>query len=853
MLISTNSPDGFLRADINLSDRGELTYTVAKESDIILNSSRLGIRTNKEDFTTGLSYVSESEQIIDEIYSLIQYDKSSLKDFCREKEIVYSKNGNQISLILRVYNDGVAFRYVIPGNGEAVISGEITEFNLQEGSGGWAFDWRSDYEGLYQYRAPSDFNDARLAMPVLISVYNNKYWMLLTEGNVYNANGSYCASHLQGTEGEVQNFAFAPEQTEPVTTTYPFQTPFRVAVITETLNDLVRTDLIHNLNPESIIEDTGFILPGKAAWSWWSEERSPQWYTRQQDYVDFASANGWEYVTVDAGWDDSWVESLCTYAAQRNVEIIVWTDIGALDTPNKIEDRLTAWASWGARGVKIDFMMDDSQQRMLLYELITVKAIEVNLLINFHASTKPSGENRTWQNIITTEAVRGSEHYKWTDYTTAYQNCTLPFTRNVIGSMDFTPTVISNSNLNTTHAHQLALSVVFESGIQHFADSIDSYESWKGLSFLNAVPVTWDDTIVLEGFPGDYATIARKKGEDWFIGAITNNARTVEMDLSFLDEGDYNAYIYQDGSLPQYMGITTRQVNQSTVLEIPAASTGGCAVLITKGEHQTGILSDPSYTYYEAEAGGNTMTGDASVLLSDNCSDGLKVVNLGGSHNSALIMEDIYAAESGNYKLKIFYLSAENRYLTVVVNGMDEIRILCPSSGSFETVKTLIVDITLNQGNNTISFSDTGYAPDIDRIGIKRADSIPKTSYEAESSSNFISEGAHIENESSASGGRKVTYLGLGEYMIFHDVTAETTGQYIIRIYYLTEGNRNLYIKANDGEGQKVICFDSGSFHNVEYKDTFLNLSAGTNDLTIYNDEDYCPDIDRIVVFPVTN
>lgn len=845
------SPDDTLQVVLNLSDTGELTYVVNKGSDLIIDTSKLGIRTFNADFTTGLLYNSITQEIIDETYSLIQYDKESLSDHCREAKILYTKDGNELLLVFRVYNDGIAYRYIIPGEGQAIITEELSEFNLPDGTGGWAFQWRSDYEGLYEYYGPNSFNGSDFAMPALFSLNNNKHWMLLTEGNVYNADGTYCASHLLGTSGEILRVVFAPEQTTSVITSYPFQTPYRIAVITDNLNDLVRTDIINNVNPESEILDTSFVNPGKAAWSWWSEERSPQWYTRQQDYVDFAAANGWEYVTVDAGWDDSWIQSLCEYAEPKGVSVLIWTDIGALDTAEKINDRLPLWASWGAKGIKIDFMMDDSQSRMLIYDLITRKGAELNLLINFHASVRPGGEMRTWQNIITTEAVRGSEHYKWSDYTTAYQNCSLPFTRNVLGPMDFTPVVISNANLNTTHAHQLALSVVFESGIQHFADSIDSYESWKGLSFLNAVPVTWDDTQVMEGFPGDFVTIARRSGEDWYIGSITDEARTATIPLSFLDSGTYNAYIYKDGSLPQYIEIDQEQVTKDSILSIPVAGTGGCAIIITKGEHQTGIISDPSYTYYEAEAEGNTMTEDASVILSDNSSGGEKVGNLGGSRQSTLGITNIVTQEAGNYRLKIFYLSGEERNLTIRVNDKEGVRITCPSSGSFQTIRTTTVDVALESGNNTIYFSDSGYAPDIDRIGIKRSEPVVTRSYEAESSDNYISSGARIEDESSASGGKKVTYLGMGEYMTFNNVEVDQSGTYIVRIYYMTEGNRNLYIRSGEGQGQPVICFDSGGFDQLEYKDTFLNLNSGSNQITIYNDTEFCPDIDKIIIMPI--
>ena len=164
-------------------------------------------------------------------------------------------------------------------------------------------------------------------------------------------------------------------------------------IITDNLNDLVNSTLVNSLNPQPEEQDTSWIYSGKSAWSWWSEERSPQWFLRQKEYVDFAARNGWEYVTVDAGWDDTWIPALCDYAAPKNVGIIIWTDVGAIDTQSKIDEKLSQWASWGIRGIKVDFMMNDSQTRMNTYQMIASKAISLELLVNFHGSTKPSGES----------------------------------------------------------------------------------------------------------------------------------------------------------------------------------------------------------------------------------------------------------------------------------------------------------------------------------------------------------------------------------------------------------------------------------------------------------------------------
>lgn len=850
--LTISSPDGSITVQFTLSSNGGLLYSVTKNGDTILESSALGITTSLADFSSGLSLESTQLITFDQTYTTPQHKNTQYRDYFNQREIVTIKNGQTMKIYMRVYNDGIAYRYYIPGTGTATISAETSEFNLPENTGGWAFDWRNDYEGLYTYRSPSEFSSANFAMPVLASISNNKYWLLLTEGNVYNANGSYCTSHLDGSSGEVLRLAFAPEQTSNIVTTYPFQTPYRVAIITDDLNDLVNSTLVTNLNPQSMISDTSWIESGKAAWSWWSEERSPQWYQRQLEYVEFAAENGWEYVTVDAGWDSSWVSLLCAKASALGVGIIVWTDVDAIDTSEEINQKLTQWASWGVKGIKVDFMMNDSQGRMKTYEMIAEKAAELQMLVNFHGSAKPSGESRTWPNIITSEAVRGTEHFKWGDYSTAYQNATLPFTRNVVGGMDYTPVVISNSNLNTTHAHQLALSVIYESGMQHFADSINTYEAWTGLPFLNKVPVNWDETLLLDGFPGNYAVMARRSGEEWFVGAITDAARSVSIDCSFLGSGTYTAYLYTDGSSQYEIATSTQTLTANSVLTVNLSNTGGCAILITKEAFNQNLTRNSSYTYYEAESSGNTLTGQASIVAEGNSFGDKKVGNIGGSAGSSLQFNGITASEAGTYRLKLYYLSGDQRNICVRVNGGEEIVWTLPATGSYHTMRTAYMDVELNAGNNTIWFGNTEYAPDVDCIGIKKVAAKVYNSYEAENGT--LSGTAYVSDESGFSNNKKVSYVGYSGEVQISGVHVSQSGTYVIRVYYGTADNRDLYISANGGTPLVVNCFDSGGYGVLEYKEAIIPLQVGDNTLRLYHPSGYAPDLDRIEIMttPIT-
>lgn len=844
---TVQSPNKEISLKFVTEDNGGIHYSVEHLGKEVIETSALGIETDIGDFREGMFLSDVQETQVSEKFQAFTGKKSEIDLVWTSAVFTFQKESAEMKIEIRVYDDGIAYRYIIPGNGNVSVKSEITEFNFPDGSGGWGFEWRNDYEGEYKYQPPERLGNGNFAMPLLMSIENNRDWVLLSEANVYNAGGSYCTSHLQGTSGQSMKVVFAPEQTEDIQTELPMQTPYRVAIISDDLNTLINSDIIAGLNPENELSDTGWIKPGKAAWSWWSEERSPQWYLRQKDYIDFAAQNGWEYVTIDAGWDETWVADLCEYGAQKDVGILIWTDVGAIDTKEKAEEKLSLWASWGIKGIKVDFMMNDSQKRMETYEIISRQAEKLKLLVNFHGSAKPSGENRTWPQVITSEAVRGSEHYKWDSYGNAYHNCVLPFTRNVIGSMDFTPVILSSDRLNTTFAHQLALSIVYESGIQHFADSIDVYENWIGLPFLNRVPVSWDETRLLEGFPGDYAVIARRSGEDWFIGGITNQEKSSKISLDFLGEGNYTAYIYKDGKQKEFIDVDSCSVDKTSILDFDMKKTGGCAVYITQGAFDPYEKYEDGYIYYEAENG--ILEGNAEKRACQNASEGYKVGNIGGEGQGMATFEAIEVAEEGWYELKVVYFSGEDRDLELWVNGKAVGKINTVNSGSYDTARSIKTKVYLQKGENTIRFGNIdGYAPDLDKIGLKKAETFETEVYEAEDESNTISQGSIIGENSLCSGGKKVGYLGMGESLQFNGVKAETAGKYILRIYYLTGDNRNVSIKVNGEETYTVNCFDSGGFDRLEYKEVLIELAEGDNTLLLYNGEEYCPDIDKIEI-----
>jgi hypothetical protein len=506
-----------------------------------------------------------------------------------------NREGTGMQLIFRAYNKGFAMRYLFPGQSDELftIRGENTGFNLPEEGKKWIhpYDtiapWAPAYEQFYQdeleigVKSPDNRNG--WSFPALF--YANDLWILISEADL---NESYCGMHLtDNPEGGLYTLEF-PEPGEAMgmvdsypSWTLPWQTPWRFAVISENPGDIVESNLVHDLSPGSAINDVSWIEPGSASWSWWSESDSPRDFNRLKEYIDFTHDFGWDYFLVDANWNDMEggdLEQLAEYAVQRDVGLLVWYNSGGphnvvteqprdkmhIDSIRRAEFE---WlASIGVRGVKVDFFQSDKQEIITQYIDILRDAAEYNILVNFHGCTMPRGWSKTWPNLLTLESVRGAEAYRfdrtYPDYASVH-NTILPFTRNVIGPMDYTPVTYSNSNYphNTSYAHETALAVIFESGIQHFADQLESYENQPDpvKEFLQEVPVVWDETKFIEGYPGDYVVMARRKGDDWYVAGINglDQEMTLELDLSFTgknslklirDGEDRKSYVFDEVS-----------------------------------------------------------------------------------------------------------------------------------------------------------------------------------------------------------------------------------------------------------------------------------------------------------------
>lgn len=833
------SPDGLVQLTVTDQPSGAITYEVTANGTTILGSSPLGIATSGTDFSSGLTYTGETRQVITQSYTLPGGTDPSYLDDGREMTLSYTKSGATLQLIARAYNDGVAFRYRIPGSGTVTITSETTGFRLPSGTGGWAAPWNGNYEQDYIYRNAAGLNAGTdFTMPLLASINSNAYWALISEANVYNSNASYAPSMLEG-DGlgtGLLKLSRTPDQAFPMSSTFPFQTPWRVVIVAPNLDVLYNTDLVQHLNPPAA-STPSWVKPGRAAWSWYTDEDSASDLDKQKQLVDFAASMGWEYVTVDCCYNPATdLPAISAYAAQKGVKVFAWVTAEPFATPAEADELMEEHAAYGVAGLKVDFFLNDSQDVQQWYQSIGDAAGDHQLMLDLHGSTKPSGENRTWPWVLTTEAVAGTEHYKYPPPTTARADVTYPFTRGPLGSMDYTPAMISQNAAVLTQSHVLAQAIVFSSGMINYADSAAAYEQWPGRHLMRAIPTRWDETKVVEGFPGDHITLARRSGSDWFIGAMTSPARTASVPLSFLGAGSYTATVFADDAFGR-LGVTTQTVTSATTLSLPMIATGGVSVHISQTPLPQIGSSD---TRYEAEAGGNTLAGGAAAQACRGCSTGWKVGSVGSG--GSVQFNNVTATSAGTHRMTFTYTSADPRSVRITVNGTVLSTQNLPDSGGWEYVGKWSVDVPLNAGANTIKFDNpSAFAPDIDALIIERRT-------EAEAGGNTLGGGASTASCAGCSGGSYVQNLHGTRTLTVNGLTAASTGNHTVRIDYASATAQTIQYKVNGGAAITLQLPATGSATATATRTVGVSLASGTNTITFTGASAAAVGIDRVSV-----
>ena len=546
----------------------------------IMDPSPLGILGVESNFVENLVFISEEREMnVEDPYSLVTGKQLQVNNICNSITITF-QNGEkrQIALEFRAYNNGIAFRYQFIGEaGERLtVTGEETGFDFMDGNfWGAAYDTLSTYTPAYEtyYEGPvkvgtaAPWNKNGWAFPILVE--SEGAWMMVSEAGF---DGTYGASHL---EANCENGKYLIRFAEPgeaegyyentSSSSLPWQTPWRFIAIGNSLHEIVETTLPTDLAAPAKIEDTSWIKPGRASWSWWSDNDSPQDYKRLVPFVDFAAEMGWEYFLVDANWNrmkNGSMEELAAYAAGRNIGLLLWYNSGGrhnvvTEEPRDLMDnRAVRRAEFerisklGIRGIKVDFFQSDKQEIIRQYTDILEDAADFKLLVNFHGCTIPKGWRRTWPNLVSTEAVRGEECYLFDSRfpeMAPYNMTILPFTRNAIGPVDYTPGGYSDITYPhlTTYGFELALPVILESGIMHHADTPGQTLGLPSfaVSFLKEIPVVWEETRFLAGYPGREVVLARKSGNRWYMAGINGEKLTKKIDIDLSPLGEVPAGI----------------------------------------------------------------------------------------------------------------------------------------------------------------------------------------------------------------------------------------------------------------------------------------------------------------------
>ncbi|MBN2175142.1 MAG: glycoside hydrolase family 97 catalytic domain-containing protein [Bacteroidales bacterium] len=566
----------------------------------------LGISRSDQDFSKNLKLLKAGKtSTINEDYTLLHGKRSHRSNSANEVVVSFENSQkSKLNLIVRAYNDGVAFRYEFPEKeGTFVINDELTAYLIPEKTNRWLEKFDLSNEGLYQNMENAE-EQQNWCYPPLFNSADKMCWYLIHEADV---DRNYCATKLSNLNSKNEYKVMLPDEGEGEgealpTITLPWKSPWRV-IIMGSLADIVESTLVDDVSTPSVLTDTEWIKPGVASWNYWSFNHGTKDFKTVCEFADLAAAMGWPYTLLDWEWDQMEnggnLEDAVKYIHSLGIKPLMWYNSGMfkwitstpVDRMKTHENRLVEFAKLnelGVSGVKIDFFLSEKQDMIKYYLDILEDAAQFKIMVYFHGCLVPRGWQRTYPHLMTYEGVRGAEWYNnGPELTTTApeHNNTLAFTRNVVGSMDYTPVTFTNSQYPhiTSYGHELALSVVFESGIQHMADRPDGYYDLPDAakSFLKEVPNTWDDTKLLDGYPGRYTVIARKKGNNWYIGGINAEGRrgrgkvqTVKFD--FLPEGKtYKLTLITDGEHDKAFSTKYLVVDKSDTVDVSMLRLGG--------------------------------------------------------------------------------------------------------------------------------------------------------------------------------------------------------------------------------------------------------------------------------------
>ena len=634
--LSISSPDGKLKFSLKVTPEN-ISYEVNYKQQPLVENSSLGFNFDNGEFGSNLKVGKVRRKSIDETYELVVGKVSTARNHCNEMVVPLQEKvspGRLINLVVRAFNDGIAFRYEFPeqeGWNSYVMYDEKTQFRLSGNPMALLMylpGYINTHEGVYTHTGYDKIAKKRLIeMPVTLE-FENGVFMSITEAAIRDYAGMYLVKEKDAFAGKLSP-RLGQEKIKVEINEFPHRTPWRVISVSDRIGGLLETNILTSLNEPCKIEDTSWIKPCRTTFTWWNGNVVPDStfspgnnFETNKYYIDFAARNGLDahgiYGYAETPWyyDDNFnfgwagpnaditrpipclnMPRIADYAKSKGVGIHLWVHWRPLY--DKLEEAFALYEKWGVKGLMVDFLDRDDQEMICIQEDILKAAAKHRLFIQFHGSSKPSGLTRTYPNEFTREGTLNYEVCKWDTLVNADHDISIPFTRLLAGPADYhlggfraLPRSMFkiqyvNPYVMSTRCHMMAMYVVLENHLTSLCDTPEAYEGQPGFEVLRTVPGTWDEISVPLAEFNKYVTVARRSGTDWWVGTLNDGtARTLNLKLDFLGDGKYQAEIYTDApdvdENPNHLNKETRTVTRKDVIELPLAADGGSVLRISK-------------------------------------------------------------------------------------------------------------------------------------------------------------------------------------------------------------------------------------------------------------------------------
>lgn len=606
------SPDK--KTEIRIAPDGA-SYSIYRKGEPIVSASPMGLElAGAPDFST-LEVIDVKRQSQRRDIPLTATKAKTARDWHNGAIVTFREKAGArrtLSVEARAADEGVAFRYLLPKDAPVTLKGERTGYNLPGDPSCEVTEYSGSHENSWVLKKVSELDKAKLYdVPLVCSSVSGRTHYAIAQSGIE----AYASSSLVPVEGGLK-VRVSPRRDRndvAVDSAAGLTSAWRVVMMGDRVGDLIESPLIGNLATQAS-GDFSWVKPGKAAWDWWSGPTAGEKPTmeRFRRFIDFAAESGFPYFLIDAGWPLNAtpccdadpktditqsnpaidMPALVKYADSKGVGLILWAHWKHVEP--RMQEVLDTYQRWGIKGVKVDFMERDDQDMVQFYVRLAQETAKRHMLLDMHGAFPPAGLARTYPNYITQEGVMGLEYNKfsWGQVTPGH-NVKLAYTRMLLGPMDYTPGGFHNSTpetyvareimpmTRTTRGQALAQYVVFDSPLQMISDDPAAYENAPGFDFLKAVPTAWDETRFVDGTPESHVVVARREGETWYVGAMTNEqARTVAIPLAFLGGGRFKAEIWRDGAGPNDVEHVVKSVSGRDVLDIPLSAGGGAAIVI---------------------------------------------------------------------------------------------------------------------------------------------------------------------------------------------------------------------------------------------------------------------------------